>query len=205
MTAPPPTRRDGVVDVLHGVEVPDPYRWLEDGDSPEVQQWVAAQNAHTRQALDAHPARGWWHERLVALMHLPVVMAVQVRGEHLFCLERPSGDEQFVLTRRSAVDPNAEPLLLVDPAVGTADAANAIDWFHASPDGELIAVGTSEGGTEQSVLRVLETSGRPRPRRDHPQHPGVQRRLGARRLGFRLHPLPGGRPLPPHGALPPPR
>ena len=159
MTAPPPSRRDGVVDVLHGVEVPDPYRWLEDGDSPEVQQWVAAQNAHTRLALDVHPARGWWHERLVALMHLPVVMAVQVRGEHLFCLERPSGKEQFVLTRRSAVDQGAEPLILVDPAVGTADAANAIDWFHASPEGELIAVGTSEGGTEQSVLRVLETSG----------------------------------------------
>ena len=58
MTAPPPTRRDGVVDVLHGVEVPDPYRWLEDGDAPEVQQWVAAQNAHTRQALDARPDRG---------------------------------------------------------------------------------------------------------------------------------------------------
>ncbi|MET0578765.1 MAG: hypothetical protein ABW122_08905, partial [Ilumatobacteraceae bacterium] len=36
----PPTRRDGVVDTLHGVDVPDPYRWLEDGDDPEVRQWV---------------------------------------------------------------------------------------------------------------------------------------------------------------------
>ena len=73
MTSPPPTRRDDVVDVLHGVEVPDPYRWLEDGDAAEVRQWVAAQNEHTRQALDARPDRGWWHERLVALMQLPVV------------------------------------------------------------------------------------------------------------------------------------
>ena len=158
MTAPPPTRRDGVVDTLHGVEVPDPYRWLEAGDSAEVQQWVAAQNAHTREALDARPDRGWWHERLVALMQLPVVMAAQVRGDHLFCLERPAGAEQFVLTRRSAVDPDADPFVLVDPAAGTADAANAIDWFEASADGALVAVGTSEGGTEESVLRVLDAA-----------------------------------------------
>ena len=75
MTSPPPTRRDDVVDILHGVEVPDPYRWLESGDAPEVQEWVAAQNAHTREALDARPERAVWHERLVALMQLPVVIA----------------------------------------------------------------------------------------------------------------------------------
>jgi len=45
MTSPPPTRREDVVDVLHGVEVADPYRWLEDGDDPEVQAWLAEQNA----------------------------------------------------------------------------------------------------------------------------------------------------------------
>ena len=73
MTLPPPARREDVVDILHGVEVPDPYRWLEDGDAAEVRQWVAAQNEHTRQALDARPDRGTWHERLVALMQLPVV------------------------------------------------------------------------------------------------------------------------------------
>ena len=48
--------------------------------------------------------------------------------------------------------------MLVDPAVGTADAANAVDWFDASADGALVAVGTSEGGTEDSVLRVLDAA-----------------------------------------------
>jgi prolyl oligopeptidase len=146
-----------VIDILHGVRLPDPYRWLEDGDDPEVRQWVAGQNAHTRDALDGRVDRPWWHEQLVALMQLPVVMASQVRGDHLFCLERPGGAEQFVLTRRSAVDPDAAPVVLLDPAAGVADAANAIDWFEASDDGSLVAVGTSEGGTENSVLRVLDT------------------------------------------------
>ena len=153
------------------------------------------------------PSRpGWWHERLVALMQLPVVMAAQVRGEHLFCLERPAGAEQFVLTRRSAVDPDADagrPRSTRPPAPPTRP--TPIDWFDASPDGALVAVGTSEGGTEDSVLRVLDDRRRPRPRRGDPQHPGVQRGLGARRLGLRLHPLPGGRRVPPHGAPPPPR
>jgi prolyl oligopeptidase len=156
MTPPPSTRRDDIVDHIHGVDVSDPYRWLEDGESSEVQAWVAAQNARSRQALDARPDRGWWHDCLVALMQRPVVMAVQVRGAHLFGLERPAGIEQFVLTRRSALYPLVSPVVLLDPAVGTADAANAIDWFDASPDGSLVAVGTSEGGSEESVLRVID-------------------------------------------------
>jgi prolyl oligopeptidase len=147
-----------VVDVLHGVAVPDPYRWLEAGDDSEVREWVARENAHTRAALDARLDRPWWHERLVALMQLPLVMAAQVRGDHLFCLERPAGAEQFLLTRRSSLDPDAATVVLLDPAAGVADAANAIDWFEASDDGALVAVGTSEGGTENSVLRVLDTA-----------------------------------------------
>jgi prolyl oligopeptidase len=158
LNPPPPTRREEVVDVLHGVPVPDPYRWLEPGDDPEVRQWVAGQNAHTRKALDSRLDRPWWHERLVALMQLPVVMAAQVRGDHLFCLERPAGAEQFLLTRRSAIDPDSAPVVLLDPAAGVADSAHAIDWFEASDDGALVAVGTSEGGTENSVLRLLDTA-----------------------------------------------
>ncbi len=156
MREPPPTRRQTVVDVVHGTEVADPYRWLEDGDDPEVRAWVGAQSRFTRSILDGRPDRGRWHERLVALLQLPVVMAVEVRGDRLFCLERPAGAEQFVLTRRSAADPDGAPVVLLDPAVAATDAANAIDWFTPSDDGARVAVGTSEGGTEDSVLRVLD-------------------------------------------------
>lgn len=154
--APPATRREAVVDAFHGVEVPDPYRWLESGDAPEVRAWVAAQNARTRAALDARADREHWRGHLVALMGLPVVHAAEVAGDRLVVLERPEGAEQARLVLRSATDPTAPPRVLVDPAAGTDDGAAAVDWFHPSPDGRLVAYGVSEGGDERSVLRVLD-------------------------------------------------
>ena len=106
MNPAPPARRDDLVEILHGTPVADPYRWLEAGDAPDVQRWVAAQNERTRQALDARPDRGKWHERLVALMQLPVVAGMQVRGSQVFVWERPAGAEQLRLTVGSAADPH---------------------------------------------------------------------------------------------------
>jgi len=151
----PPTRREDVVDDYHGTAVADPYRWLEDGDAPEVVDWVAAQNAAARAVLDGDPARAGWHRRLVELLELPLVQGADRRGELLFCWERPPGAEQFVLSRRSATDHAVEPVVLLDPATLSADAATAIDWYEPSDDGSLIAVGTSEGGTESSTLRIV--------------------------------------------------
>lgn len=147
-----------MVDVVHGVELTDPYRWLEAGDAPEVAEWVAAQNQHTRQALDARPDRGRWHERLSALVALPTALSCKVRGEQLFVLERGRGADQYALVVRSAVDHDAAPRLLLDPATRAADGAIAIDWFEPSDDGALVAIGLSEGGTEDSVLHVLHVA-----------------------------------------------
>ncbi|HEY5876500.1 MAG TPA: hypothetical protein VIT64_14435, partial [Ilumatobacteraceae bacterium] len=158
MDPAPPARRDDLVEILHGTPVADPYRWLEDGDAPDVQRWVAAQNERTRQALDARPDRGKWHERLVALMQLPVVAGMQVRGSQVFVWERPAGAEQLRLTVGSAGDPHVVRRTLIDPDTWAADAAAAIDWFEASRDGALVAFGRSEGGTEDSVLHVLDVA-----------------------------------------------
>ena len=156
--APPPTRRDAVVDVLHGVDVPDPYRWLEDGDSPETQAWAAAQNERTRTALDALPDRAAWHERLVALLGAPVSMGVRVAGDRVFTMERAGGRPQQALVVRSAVDRDQAARVLVDPAGLSADATTAIDWYHPSLDGRLVAYGMSDGGDENSVLHVLDVT-----------------------------------------------
>src|SRR5687768_15836657 len=54
---PPATRRDDAADILHGVRVEDPYRWLEDEKSPEVGSWMKSQDVHARTILSAYPQR----------------------------------------------------------------------------------------------------------------------------------------------------
>ena len=156
ITPAPATPQGDDADVYHGVTVADPYRWLEDGESPETVAWVAAHNQRTREALDARSTWGRWHERLSALMALPTALGAEARGERLFVMERAPGADQFALVLRSAVDPAAAPRTLLDPAELAADAAVAIDWFHPSPDGSLVAFGLSEGGTEDSTLYVMD-------------------------------------------------
>ena len=158
MAPAPATRRGAEADVYHGVTVPDPYRWLEEADSPDVTEWVATHNQRTRQALDARPTWSRWHERLSALVALPTVLDVAVAGDHLFVVERAAGADQYALVLRSAVDAGATPRTLIDPATLAADAAVAIDWFHPSHDGSLVAYGLSEGGTENSVLHVMDVA-----------------------------------------------
>ncbi len=142
--------------MLHGAAVADPYRWLEDGDSEEVAAWVAAHNQRTSQALEARPTWGLWHERLSALTALPTVGSAAVRGDKLFALGRAAGADQFALVVQSAVDRHAPARVLLDPAQRAADGAVAIDWYEPSPDGSLVAIGLSEGGTEQSTLSVID-------------------------------------------------
>ena len=154
----PATRRGAEADVYHGVTVHDPYRWLEDGESTEVAEWVAIHNRRTRQALDARPSWGRWHERLSALVALPTVLDVSVAADHLFLIERALGADQYALVLRSAADPTVTARTLLDPATLAADGAVAIDWFHPSNDGSLVAYGLSEGGTENSLLHVMRVN-----------------------------------------------
>ena len=157
--APAPASQRGVeADVYHGVEVSDPYRWLEDGESSAVAEWVAAHNSRTREALDARPTWRRWHERLSALTALPTTLSLAVAGQHLFLLERAAGADQYSLVVRSAADPSVPSRTLLDPAALAVDGAVAIDWFHPSHDGGKVAYGLSEGGTENSVLHVLDVA-----------------------------------------------
>jgi prolyl oligopeptidase len=151
------TRRDDVVDVLHGVAVPDPFRWLEDGTDPAVQEWTRAQNELTRAVLDARPARAELRARLAELLGVRMVGGVRVAGDRLFTVERGGGlDQAALFVRDAAGDAKAEPRLLLDPQRFHGEETAALDWFHPSRDGRLVAVGTSLGGDERSTLRVID-------------------------------------------------
>jgi prolyl oligopeptidase len=153
---PPPTRRDDTVEVCHGVSVADPYRWLEQAETPEVEAFRVEQEKHLRVHLDAQPGRTAIESRLRALFSIGTLSPPVPRGGRYFYEKRTGAQEQPVLYVRQGRD--GSDRVLLDPARLAADAACALDWHYPSPDGRLLAYGLSEGGDEKSTLRIRDVS-----------------------------------------------
>lgn len=151
-TAAPATRIDRTVDRLHGVDVPDPYRWLEESNSPEVRAWVQRQNASTRSVLDRLPGRSEIQARLNVLLDSGTITTPRpVRGRY-FYLRREGKQNQPILYVREGV--HGPDRALVDPNTLAIDGTVALDWWEPNRDGNLLAYGLSRNGSEQSTLHV---------------------------------------------------
>jgi prolyl oligopeptidase len=146
---------DSGVYTIHGVEVRDPYRSLEDAGSAETAVWVAAQQVRARAVLDADPRRPQIEHRLVEALAVGVLGGMQPRGAHRFFTRRTGGMNQLALY---VLDEAGRDRLLFDPGPLSPDGTTALDWWYPSPDGELVAVGVSEAGSEDSELTILETA-----------------------------------------------
>lgn len=152
---PPPTPKIPVTDVLHGVTIVDPYRWLEDGTSPETVAWTEAQNARTTQVLDQLPQKKVLAEKLTALMSRDSIGHPVFRGNALFYTKRKASAAQPVLCVRELSGGSAERVL-VDPNRGSDKGLLALDWWYPSDDGKMLAYGCSLNGDEWSILRVKD-------------------------------------------------
>jgi prolyl oligopeptidase len=156
-TAGPPKVPVHVVeDTVHGHTISDPYRWLENGDSPETQQFVHDQLAYTRSILDPLPLRDQIHKRLTELLSLGAIAAPQIGGPYYFYTRREGKQNQPVLLVREGL--NGKDRALVDPNQMSSDGTAAMDWWYPSDDGKYVAYGISSSGSEQSVLHVVETA-----------------------------------------------
>lgn len=144
-----------MVDTVHGVEIRDPYRWLEDAGSEEVREWVARQREHTRRVLDGYPEREWLERRLAVALACGRLGPSVPRGALRFFTRRTGKMEQPALQ----VDENGAERILLDPTILTGDSTGALDWYHPSADGGLVAAGISTGGEERSVIHLLRTRG----------------------------------------------
>jgi prolyl oligopeptidase len=150
----PPTPISDATEVLHGESIPDPYRWLEDGESEATREWTRAQNALTRSYLDAVPGRDRLRARVDQLLAIGAIsVPTPARGRY-FYQRRDGRQNQPVLYVRTGV--HGEDRAVVDPNALDAAGTIALDWYYPSEDGRLLAYGLSENGSEQSVLRVLE-------------------------------------------------
>ena len=90
----PPTRTVDASDTYFGVKVPDPYRWLEDGKSPEVQTWLASQNKLARRYLDALPGRSALAQRYGQLLHIDTISVPSRSGDRYFYMKRKAQQEK---------------------------------------------------------------------------------------------------------------
>jgi prolyl oligopeptidase len=150
----PPTRRDPVVEELHGVRVPDPYRWLEDTESDDTAAWVRAQNEVTFRYLASLPQREPLRRRARALWDHERFSLPFSEGGRTFYFRNDGLQNQAVL---QVVDhPGAEPRVLLDPNTLSADGTVALTVAEASPDGRLLAWGSSSGGSDWQEFRVRD-------------------------------------------------
>jgi prolyl oligopeptidase len=158
----PPAPRTDLVDTLHGVLVPDPFRRLEDADDPETVAWVAAENDLCRRLLDS-PERARVTARLRELHHVSRMSVPVVRGDRVFFTETDGtrGQAVLCLAREDGQAGGSHaftPLVLVDPNLLDADATTAITVFEPDAAGERVAYGLSRNGSDLQQLLIHDVA-----------------------------------------------
>ncbi|HEV2491821.1 MAG TPA: prolyl oligopeptidase family serine peptidase [Terriglobia bacterium] len=157
--APPPsTRRDDVVDVLHGVRIPDPYRWLEDQHSPETRAWIDAENAYSRPILDSLPGREQLKQDVAALMKVDTTGLPRLRHGRYFFMRRLADQDLFTINLRQGLAGQDE--VLVDPAPLSPDHSTSVQLEDVSDDGTVLAYGIRKGGQDEVSVRLLNVDTR---------------------------------------------
>ncbi|HUF61657.1 MAG TPA: prolyl oligopeptidase family serine peptidase [Verrucomicrobiales bacterium] len=165
--APPPTDSSPLRETLHGVEIADPYRWLEGSAAPEltepddaldarVAEWTGLQNAYTRAFLDEVPGRKALLTRLQGLFEVDSIGLPIRRGALLFNAERRGTQNQPVLYLRDGLD--ASPRALLDVNLLDPEGLTTLAWHAPSPDGSLVAFGMYHSGDENAILHLMESA-----------------------------------------------
>jgi len=185
----PPAQRGDETEDFHGERIADPYRWLE-RDGAAARTWTDAQNARTRAALDAIPARAYFAARLRELLGVGLLGVPQPVGDRVFYERRSAGARQMVLFVREGGRERA----LIDPNQLDAAGLIALDWWYPSPDGALVAYGLSRGGTEMSTLHVLDVASGDRLPDEIPHTQRARVAWSGDGFYYTVHPVPGSVP-----------
>jgi len=152
----PPARKGDVVDDYHGTKVADPYRWLEDVDSPETRSWVEAENRITFAYLEQIPERERIRRRLTELWDYPKYGAPFKKGGRYFFFKNSGLQNQSVLyTQRSLT---AAPQILLDPNTLSSDGTVALSILAFAEDGTTLVYGTSGSGSDWQEFHVRDVA-----------------------------------------------
>jgi prolyl oligopeptidase len=155
---PPTTRQDNVKEVIHGVQITDPYRWLEDQESPETRKWIEAQNEYTDAVIGSLPGRDKLTERITDLMRIDSVGMPAVRNGRYFFLKREAEQELAVICMRKGL--KGKDTVLIDPHSMSPDQTTNVHIRDVSEDGRLLGYGIRRGGQDESEIRLLDVDSR---------------------------------------------
>ena len=150
----PETAVTNVVEDYHGVKVADPYRWLEDDNSPETKAWVEAQNKVTSGYLHSLPGRDAIKQRLTQLWNYERYGVPFKQGARYFYAKNNGLQNQNVLYTAPSLE--AEPAVLLDPNKLSADGTIALAGYAISDDGNLMAYGLAASGSDWNDWKVRD-------------------------------------------------
>jgi prolyl oligopeptidase len=156
----PFSEREPVTEILHGVPVTDPYRWLEDQDSPRTRTWIAEQMRYARSYLDAIPGRDRIRKRIREFLAVETYDSLQKAGDRFFFRKRLPNQEQPCIYMRDGRDGNDQ--LLIDPAERGTGSFTAVKPVRVSSNGRLLLYEVKEGGERTGTFELLEIETRKR-------------------------------------------
>ncbi|TCO51803.1 prolyl oligopeptidase [Kribbella antiqua] len=153
----PESRRDDVVETLHGHQIADPYRWLEDPDAPDTKDWVRRQNEFTEAELSGYPEREWFQTTMSAILARPRA-GVPVKKAGWYFVGRNDGTQaqDVVYVAESLDELLSAGRVLIDPNQLSADGTDSLGTFTVSPDGKYFAYGINESGSDWTTFRLLD-------------------------------------------------
>ncbi len=160
--SPPETRRLAVVDTLHGVEFIDPYRWLEDQESPRTRAWIDAQNAYSETIIGESALRAELRARLAALMDDDDFGSPSRHGDYEYFWLRRKGTELPVIYRRPApdsaapIDPAGSYEIIIDPHGLSPDNTIRAEIESLSQDGKYLIYSLRDGGQDEVEIRIRD-------------------------------------------------
>jgi prolyl oligopeptidase len=159
--APPPLSSvEPVVDILHGVPITDPYRWLEEQDSLRTRNWIDEQTCYARAYLDSIPGRERIRARIREFLAIETYDSLQKAGGRYFFRKRLPDQEQACIYMREGADGGDH--LLIDPAERGTGRFTAVKPHRVSPDGRFLLYEVKEGGERTGTFELLEIETRKR-------------------------------------------
>ena len=150
----PVAKKVDQVDIYHGVRVPDPYRWLEDDNSPETAAWVEAENKVTFPYLERIPYRQQLQARVKALNNYEKYSSPSRKGPYVFFRKNDGLQNQSVLYVQKGFD--GAPDVLIDPNAWSQDGTARLSIFRPSKDAKYAVYGVSKSGSDWQEFHVMD-------------------------------------------------